>query len=128
MQNLTIPEYHNSVDPSSGAVYNEYALGTSYACECVIPSRPYQAFGSKAEMFSSKKAARISAAKQAVEHLIAEGELNPDGSTKSRKKAKLGAAVRVKGSGLQIDKSASYAQKVNGRAAVFVLVLTFSEN
>ena len=75
-------------------------------------------------MFSSKKAARVNAAKQAVEHLISEGELNPDGSTKARKKtmvgAPVGAAVRMEGKGLKlkVSRSSSYAQKVNGKLEV----------
>ena len=79
-------------------------------------------------MFSSKKAARVNAAKQAVEHLISEGELNPDGSTKGRKKttvgapvgAAVGAAARMEGKGLKlkVSRSSSYAQKVNGKLEV----------
>ena len=79
-------------------------------------------------MFSSKKAARVNAAKQAVEHLISEGELNPDGSTKARKKtmvgapvgAAVGAAVRMEGKGLKlkVSRNSSYAQKVNGKLEV----------
>ena len=69
------------------------------------------------ESFSSKKAARANAAKQAVEHLISEGELNSDGSTKARKKTMVGAAVRMEGEGmkLKVSRSSSYAQKVNGK-------------
>ena len=98
-------------------MYEEYALGSSFACECTIPFRPTQPFGSKMESFSSKKAARVNAAKQAVEHLISEGELNPDGSTKARKKTMVGAAVRMEGEGLKlkVSRSSSYAQKVNGK-------------
>ena len=73
-------------------------------------------------MFSSKKAARVNAAKQAVEHLISEGELNPDGSTKARKKTTVGAAVRMEGKGLKVSRGSSYAQKVNGKLEVTTLL------
>ncbi len=45
--------------------------------------------------------------------MIAEGQLNSDGSTKTRKKAKLGAAVRIQGKGLEVKRGATYTQKVN---------------
>ncbi len=65
--------------------------------------------------FPSKKGAQANAAREAVEYLIANGDLNPDGSTKSRKKVKLGTAVRIQGKGLEVKKESSYAQKVNGK-------------
>lgn len=49
-----------------------------------------------------------------MEYLIGKGELNADGSTKARKKAKLGTAVRIQGKGLEVRKETTYAQKVNG--------------
>lgn len=64
--------------------------------------------------FPSKKAARTNAAKEAVQYLIEAGDLNPDGSTKARKKVKLGTAVRIKGKGLEVKQDTTYAQKVNG--------------
>ena len=73
-------------------------------------------------MFASKKAARVNAAKQAVEHLISEGELNPDGSTKAKKKSTIGAAVRMGGKGLKVSRDSSYAQKVNGKLEVTTLL------
>lgn len=117
-----IAEYHNYIDPSRGPIYEEYVLGLFFACECTIPSRPNQLFGSKTEMFSNKKAARVNAAKQAVEYLISEGELNPDGSTKARKKIAAGAAVRMEGKGLKVSKDLSYAQKVNGKLEIPILL------
>ena len=103
-------------------MYEEYVLGLFFACECTIPSRPNQLFGSKTEMFSTKKAARVNAAKQAVEYLISEGELNPDGSTKARKKIAAGAAVRMEGKGLKVSRDLSYAQKVNGKLEIPILL------
>jgi len=96
-------------------MYHDYALGLAYASICTIPSRPDQPFGSPNNAFSTKKGARANAAREAVEHLIANGELNPDGSTKGRKKVKVGAAVRIQGRGLEVKKESSYAQKVNGK-------------
>ena len=49
----------------------------------------------------------------AVEFLIAEGQLNPDGSTKARKKAKLGTAVKIQGMGLEVKRESTYIQRVN---------------
>lgn len=96
-----------------GPVYTDYSLGSSYSSTCTIPSRPDQPFGSSATPFSSKKAARANSARLAVEYLIDKGELNPDGSSKARKKIKLGAAVRLKGKGLEVKRGSTYTQKVN---------------
>ncbi|KAL2042136.1 hypothetical protein N7G274_005324 [Stereocaulon virgatum] len=105
-------EYYSLSDPNRGVVYNDYAVGSVFACECSIPSRPDHTFGSKTEAFPSKKAARFNSAQKAVEYLISEGHLNPDGSTKARKKVKHGAAVRIQCKDLEVKKEASYAQKV----------------
>ena len=75
--------------------------------------RPDQPFGSSTVPFPSKKAARANAAKLAVEHLIANGELDPNGSPKARKKVKVGAAVQIKGKGLEVKRGSTYTQKVN---------------
>ena len=107
-------EYHNANNTNLGPVYEDYALGTAYAATCTIPSLPHLPFGSKNEAFSSKKAARAGAAKAAVQYLIEGGELNEDGSTKSRKKVKLGTAVRIQGRGLEVNRATTYTQKVNG--------------
>ncbi|KAL2059691.1 hypothetical protein ABVK25_000984 [Lepraria finkii] len=105
-------EYHNLSGPNRGPVFNDYAVGLVYACECIIPSRPDQPFGSKTETFPSKKAARSNCAREAVEHLISEEQLNPDGSTKARKRAKPGTAGHIQDSGLEVKKGTSYTQKV----------------
>lgn len=107
-------ECHNLLNPTLGPIYHDYGVGSAYASECTIPSRPEQPFGSKENLFPSKKGARANAAKEAVEYLIAAGELNPDGSTKGRKKVKIGTAVRIQGKGLEVKKESSFAQKVNG--------------
>ena len=107
-------EYHQSVDPHQGPVYDDYSVGLSFGSTCTIPSRPDEPFGSPSVPFSSKKAARANAARLAIEHLIGNGELNPNGSpTKARKKTKLGAAVRSQGMGLEVKRGSTYTQKVN---------------
>ena len=109
-----MPEYHHSVNPHEGPVYEDYSVGLSFSSTCTIPSRPDEPFGSPSVPFGSKKAARANAARLAVEHLIENGELNPDGSpAKARKKAKLGAAVRIQGKGLEVKRGSTYTQKVN---------------
>ena len=109
-----MPEYHQSINPQQGPIYEDYSVGLSFSSTCTIPSRPDEPFGSPSETFSSKKAARANAARVAVEHLIEIGELNPNGSpTKARKKTKLGASVRIQGKGLEVKTGSTYAQKVN---------------
>ena len=109
-----MPEYHQSIDPHKGSVYEDYSVGLSFGATCTIPSRAAQPFGSPSVPYPSKKAARANAARLAVEHLIETGELNPNGSpAKLRKKAKLGAAVRLQGQGLEVKKASTYTQKVN---------------
>ena len=112
---MSLAEYHNLSNPNLGPIYHDYALGSAYACTCTMPSLVDRPFGSTTDAFPSKKAARTNAAKEAVEYLIDKGELNHDGSTKARKKIKMGAAIRLKGRGLEVKKDTTYAQKVNGR-------------
>lgn len=82
---------------------------------------PEYSFGSSTVPFSTKKAARSNAAQEAVQRLIAEGKLKSDGSTLGNKKAKASTAprlsetaVRIEGTGLEVKKGTSYAQKVEG--------------
>ena len=115
-------EYHNLISPNLGPTYHDFAIGSSFACTCTVPSLPDHVFGSPTISFASKKAARTKSAREAVEHLISKGLLNEDGSTKSRKKAKLETAVAGlesnNGRLLKVKKTASYAQKCNGKASV----------
>ena len=106
-------EYHNVASPTVGPVYSDYAIGGLFACECSIPGWEYP-FGSKENGFTTKKAARSNAAKEAVEYLISECLLNADGTIKTRKKLKVGAAVRVQGKTLNVERSASYSQRITG--------------
>ncbi len=118
----SVPEYHNATDPTHlnpASTYTEYALGPSFACTCTIPpignvSSTPAVLGSPTAPFSTKKAARINAAKAAVQHLISLGELNPDGSCKAKKKAKFsaGPTVKVEAKGIEVKKDTSYANRV----------------
>lgn len=104
---MSIAEYHNLIDPNLGPRYELYTLGSGlppYGCTCTTPHIPDRTFGSANPTYPSKKAARIGVAKEVVEYLIMKGSLNADGSTKARKKAKLGAAVRMEGRGLEVKK------------------------
>ncbi|KAI4114472.1 MAG: hypothetical protein LQ345_004750 [Seirophora villosa] len=112
-------EYHNATDPIHafpGPIYTEYALGHHFACTCTIPSSQ-SIYGSSTVPFPSKKAARINAAKEAVQYLISIAELNPSGSPKGRRKIKSGSGegpiVRVEGEGLEVKKDVTYAARVN---------------
>ena len=109
-------EYHNAITPSEGPAYTEYILpGPTFACICEIPGTP-TIFGSKDNGFTNKKAARTNAAREAMQHIIAQGLTNSDGSLKSnKKKAKFGTAIKVQGTDSVAKKSTTYAQKVNGR-------------
>ena len=57
----------------------------------------------------------MNAAKEAMQHLIAQGLTNPDGSLKSKKKTKIGTAIKVEVNNLGTNKSTTYSQRVNGR-------------
>lgn len=109
-------EYQNALDPTLGPAYREYALGLSFACTVEIPSHS-TSFGSPNNAFSTKKAARSNAAREAVQFLISEGLTNPNGTPKARnKKAKLGTAVRIEEQGMEVKKGTTYAQRVNSQS------------
>lgn len=116
-------EYH--ISEGSGPVYKEYAIGVGFAYTCNHPSYP-GTFGSATVSFPTKKAARANAAKEAVKYLIDQGLTNPDGSHKSKKKVKLGTAVKVEGKKLEVQRDTTYAQRVNGESLPLALMtLTF---
>ena len=105
-----------AISDGSGPVYTEYDLGGIFACQCTIPSYP-GSFGSATNSFPTKKAARANAAREAMNYLIDQGLTNPDGTLLSRKKVKLGTAVRVENKKLEVKKDATYAQRVNGKSS-----------
>lgn len=111
------PEYHSTPSYSlnqGGPNYIDYAIGIKFACTCTIPNHEAP-FGSKTLAFSSKKAARANAAKEAMQYLIAAGLTNPDGTVKAKKKGKAGSAVKIEGKGLEVKRDATYAQRVSGQ-------------
>ncbi len=109
------PEYQNAIDPTLGPAYTEYAIGPAFACTVQIPSHS-QSFGSVNNPFSSKKAARSNAAREAIQFLISEGLINADGAPKARnKKVKLGTAVRIEETGMEVKTGTTYAQRINGQ-------------
>ncbi|KAI4146778.1 MAG: hypothetical protein LQ341_001993, partial [Variospora aurantia] len=112
-------EYHNATDPIHalpGPVYTEYALGLHFACTCTIPSSE-SPYGSTTTPFPSKKAARVNAAKEAVQYLISIAELHPNGSPKVRRKNKSGSGggegptVMVEAKGPEVKGEATYAAR-----------------
>ncbi|KAL8729648.1 MAG: hypothetical protein Q9166_004597 [cf. Caloplaca sp. 2 TL-2023] len=110
-------EYYNNIDATApGPLYTEYAINHTFACTVALPTLPTTPFGSPNNPFPTKKAARSNAAKEAVCHLISTGDLNPDGSTKTRKKYKgvaAGPTVRIDAKGVGVKKDATYANRVN---------------
>ena len=113
---MALPEFY-AADPSllaQGPIYTEFALGSLYACECLIDKRADSPFGSKDMGFPSKKAAKTNAAMEAVNWLVEQGELNPDGTAKKRKKLKLGTAVKAQAPSTGGEgKGISFGQRVN---------------
>lgn len=127
-------EYHRAPGSEfggAGANFVEYGIGSSFACTCTIPGHDGVEFGSNTTGFTSKKAARNEAAKQAVQFLIAQGLTNPDGTVKKRvttpakivkkrsghKETTPGKVVSVEGKALEVNMDATYAQKVNGMSS-----------
>ena len=97
-------------------MYNEYALsGTSFACTVHIPSHTTP-FGGSHIAFPNKKAARSNAAQEAMQYIIGQGLTDSYGNVKTKKKTKSGTAVTVDDNGSGGLKSATTAQKVNGRS------------
>ena len=124
----------------AGANFVEYGLGSSFACTCTIPGHDGVEFGSKTTGFTSKKAARNEAAKQAVQFLIAQGLTNPDGTVKKKvttpgkavnvagtkkKVTTPGKVVSVVGNALEVKMDATYAQKVLGMSSPEKSSITF---
>ena len=113
-------EYHNATSPTQGPIYTDFAVGKLFACTCTIPGNP-TAFGGTSSTFPSKKAARMNAAREAMQSLITAGLAEADGSLKVKKKAKLGTAVKVEEHGLGVKKNTTFAQRVNGDFRVLAI-------
>lgn len=108
-----LPEYFNATSPTQGPVYTDFGVGKSFACTCVIPGDS-TVYGGTMNVFPTKKAAQVNAAREAMQSLISAGLVESDGSLKVKKKVKCGTAVKVEGGGLGVNKNTSYAQRVNG--------------
>lgn len=90
----------------AGPVYTEYAIGSYFACTCTTPAR-FEPFGSESGAFTTKKAARASAAMEAIPFLMEQDLMDSEGQdlrTTEKRSAKLEAIS---------NGSSSYAQKVN---------------
>ena len=90
-----------------GPVYTEYSIGSCFACTCTIPARS-EPFGSVFCSFPNKKAARASAAMEAVNFLIEQGLANSEG-----KDVRVGKKSKEKLGAIQVSDVSSFAQKVN---------------
>lgn len=113
---------------SVGPIFTEYKVGSLFACTCLISfhSTP---FGSESPVYTTKKAARENAAREAMSFLISFGYATPDGkpgpSMKPEKSPALAAGKRKRmkvknGASADAiamvvnDTDAPFAQKVNG--------------
>lgn len=116
--------YHSSIADASGPLYMEFVVNGGFASTCTIPSNP-DPFGSASDAFPTKKAARANAAREAMNYLIEQGAVNPDGSLKP-KKAKLGTPVSVKvkvqGKQCEVKRDTTFAQRVNGESLLLALL------
>ncbi|KAH0563074.1 hypothetical protein GP486_002355 [Trichoglossum hirsutum] len=118
----TLQEFYD-LDPTwPRPVYTDFAVGNQFACELVI-DKHYAPFGGCLVKFPSKKAAKANAARKAVEWLIANNYMGPEGPpTRKRRKGSGGggtAAVTTTmgptGVVVEIKRNTSYLQKVNGK-------------
>lgn len=111
-----------------GPIFTEYTVGSLFACTCLI-SLHSTPFGSESVVYTSKKAARANAAREAMKFLISSGYATPDGKPGPNIKPEKSPAPAVgkgKKSGLKNGASADaittvlnntdapFAQKVNG--------------
>lgn len=116
------------MEDSAGPIFTEYSVGTLFACTCLISLHPTP-FGSESVVFTSKKAARMNAAREAMEFLISFGYATSDGklgpNLKPEKSSTPAVSKRSKTgtkSGVSVDAialvlnniDAPFTQKVNG--------------
>lgn len=125
---LAFHQISGQTDNSAGPIFTEYTVGSLFACTCLIALHPTP-FGSESVGYTSKKAAKANAAREAMKFLISSGYATPDGKPvptiksenslapagKKRKKSGLknGASVDVITTVLT-NTDAPFAQKVNG--------------
>jgi hypothetical protein len=92
-------------------------VGNHFACELQIDKRSAAPFGGRLVMFPNKKAAKVNAAREAVEWLIANNYMGHDGPPAKKKRKNGSSVTAVIGSDatVEIKRDASFAQKVNGK-------------
>lgn len=86
-------------------LYTEYAIGSCFACTCTIPARS-EPFGSATSPFPNKRAARASAAMEAMQFLTEQGLTDLD-------RTDVRIAKNSKAMLEAISNVSSYAKKVN---------------
>lgn len=125
---LAFHQIYGQTGESVGPIFTEYTVGSLFACTCLI-SLHSTPFGSKSVVYTSKKAARANAAREAMNFLISFGYATPDGKARPKikpEKSLAPAAGKRKKSGLKnvasvdaittvlTNTDAPFAQKVNG--------------
>ena len=113
------------------AQYQDYQAGAPhaalFACEITIQKRPDQPFGGQDALYSTKKAARGAAAREAVHWLRQNGHMSETGQPR-KKKARLssngvsGVSGSSEESGTAKPKAPSFAQQVNGELSLLILI------
>lgn len=114
--------YANATSPADSPSFTEYTDNmTNFAYELNIPHHGTP-FGGRNTLFKTKKLAKNHAAKEAVQFLIQEGHVDPDGSVKKKKKAKLGLGVTAAGKEKdEMEEGAkTWGMKVNGTSFPFL--------
>lgn len=112
--------YKNTLSSDvGGPVFTEYSIGSSFACTCTIPARS-EPFGSVFGSFPNKKAARASAAMEAMEFLIEQGLANSEG-----KDVRVPKNSKEKLEAIRVSNVSTDAQKVNELCPLLGLPLPF---
>ncbi|KAF2139992.1 uncharacterized protein K452DRAFT_289380 [Aplosporella prunicola CBS 121167] len=65
--------------------FQDFSIGSRFACECAFAPRASQPFGTREELFPNKKSAKTNAAREAVEWLRSQGMM-PERGHPSKKK------------------------------------------
>lgn len=112
-------EFYQQHPSNPSFFYKEFSSGIMHGCQCILGQRPDQPFGNSATLYSSKKAAKAAAAKEAYDWLRENNFLGPDPGSlpdlvTQRGGAGGGQVVKVDGMTLRLSKYASAGQKVNG--------------
>jgi hypothetical protein len=99
-------------------------VGNLFACEVVIDKHAPALFGSRYSTFPTKKAAKANAAREAVQWLMANNFMGPQGPLAKKKRKSgssgLGAVMPESGTTVEIKRVASFTQKVTGKLSARV--------